>query len=92
MYAYFSENKIDISAMVIRWFLVLFLNEYEIDKSLMLWDSIMGAPNQDKISILDHCVYLALAIIHLNRHQILEEDVNPLILFSKLEHEPREII
>lgn len=58
----------------VKWFNSLFLTEFEIDETLVLWDgfvTIVPVPDADPIepplSLPDFLIALALAVVHLNR-------------------------
>jgi len=81
----------------IKWFNSLFLNEYEIDDSLILWDAFLSIIHRNEsiadghITIGNLVVCLGLAIVHLSRRE-LDLGENPLGLFARIRFSPNIVI
>ena len=61
-----------VRILSIKWFNSFFLNEYELDESLILWDGLIATVCIDEwrepvISFPNLVLSLGLALIHLNR-------------------------
>ena len=60
-----------------------FLNEFQIDDCLQLWDVIVGWPDNE-VPMCDRFMYMALSMIHLHRDRIMEGG-NVASMLSKIE-------
>lgn len=61
----------------IKWFNSLFLTEFEIDETLVLWDGFISIiplndhePTEPQLNLPDFLISLALAVVHLNREPL----------------------
>lgn len=61
----------------IKWFNSLFLTEFEIDETLILWDGFISIiplndhePMEPHLTLPDFLISLALAVVHLNREPL----------------------
>lgn len=73
----------------IKLFNSLFLNEYEIDESLVLWDGFIATlcaqeTNEPMINFQDLLMSVALALVHLNRSALAEGE-NPMTVLAKIQ-------
>lgn len=80
----------------IKWFSSFFLNEFEIDESLILWDgfvaSLFGEEHNDGvISFQNLLMSLGLALVHLKRNE-LEQGINPMLIFGKIGYSPEMLL
>ena len=85
-----------LKILSIKWFSSLFLNEYGIDQSLVLWDGFLAVIYRDEkgeslINFHNLLMATGLAIVHLNR-TALSEGESPLQLFAKIPNSPEALL
>lgn len=84
LYDFLNNNKgfEYLKVISIRWFMSIFLSEFGLDEALVLWDMVMvvlgnklsdGSDQSRKhflkdIKLTEFILYVALAVIHLNRN------------------------
>ena len=60
-----------------RWFLLFYTQEYDIMQVMRLWDSLLCFfVSDNRGTMINFMYYFALAILYLNRAELLKSDLN----------------
>ncbi|EGR32537.1 TBC1 domain protein [Ichthyophthirius multifiliis] len=67
--AHFDKMDVDPHFYALRWILLLFTQEFSIDKVIQLWDCLFSQDNMIK-----YIYYIGLAILKIKRKQLMSND------------------
>ena len=75
LYNHFKKNKIEIQLYGIKWFTLLFTQNFEMPDILRIWDSILSYPD-----IFDYLNYLMLSPLKIKKEKLIKSDMAGILM------------
>ena len=74
---YLQDIDLMLDSLIMRWIIVLFAQEFQIDKAINFWDRLLT--QNDKVKFI---CFISVAIIKMNKNEILGKEIEDVMNWS----------